>query len=55
MLFRNHVIRRLSAAAQRADAMLEGGGAEGAAFWRRIVKAAKELQRAQPSLGEQIH
>ncbi len=37
----------------RADAMLEKGDMEGAATWRRIVKAVEELQRQEP--GERAH
>ena len=42
-------------APQRADAMLEKGDIEGAAVCRQIVKAAKELQRAQPRPSEATH
>ncbi len=35
-------------AAMQADAMLEKGDVEGAATWRRIVKAVEELQRQEP-------
>ena len=34
-------------AAMRADAMLEKGDLEGYAAWRRILRAAEELQRAE--------
>ncbi len=46
---------RSSSEARYADAMLERGNMEGAEVWRRVIKAAKELQRAQPILGEAIH
>ncbi len=55
VLIREHGDDAALEAAQRADAMLERGDMEGAAVWRRIVKAAKELQRAEPSAGEAIH
>ena len=42
-------------AAMRADAMLEAGDLDGSALWKRIVKAVGELQRAQPSSGEQVN
>ncbi len=31
-------------AAQRADAMLEKGDLEGAAVWRRVLRAVEEMQ-----------
>ena len=42
-------------AAIRADAILEKGDMEGAAAWRRIVKAVEELQRQEPGPGERAH
>ncbi len=38
-------------AAMRADAMLEAGALDGYAVWRRVLKAMKELQRADPAPG----
>ena len=35
--------------------MLERGDMKGAAVWRRIVRAVKELQRAERSPGEAAH
>ncbi len=35
-------------AAMRADAMLDKGDLNGAAAWRRILRAVEELQRAEP-------
>jgi hypothetical protein len=40
-------------AAMRADAMLEKGDLDGYATWRRILRAVKELQRADP--GARVH
>ena len=39
----------------RADAMLEKGDLDGAAMWRRIVRAIEELQHTQPKPGETAH
>ncbi len=36
----------------QADAMLDKGNLDGAAVWRRIVRAAEELQRKAPGPGE---
>ncbi len=41
------LIREYGEAAQRADARLEKGNMEGAAVWRRLLKAVKELQRKE--------
>ena len=42
-------------AAMEADAMLDKGNLDGAAVWRRIVKAVEELQRKEPGAGERRH
>ncbi len=42
-------------AAMQADAMLEKGDLDGAAVWRRIVKAIEELQREELGPGERRH
>ncbi len=42
-------------AAMRADKFLAVGDMEGAATWRRIVKAVEELQRQEPAPGERAH
>ncbi len=42
-------------AAQRADAMLEKGDIEGAAVWRRVLKAVEELQRKERREGDAAH
>ncbi len=39
-------------AAMQADEMLDNGDLDGAAVWRRIVRAAEELQRKAPGPGE---
>ncbi len=36
-------------AAQRADALLEAGDLDGAATWRRILDAIKQLQGETPA------
>ncbi len=35
-------------AAQRADAMLEAGDVKGAATWKRVLAAVRELQKREP-------
>jgi hypothetical protein len=42
-------------AAMRADAMLEAGDLDGYAVWRRILRAAGELQRTKPGPGVRVH
>ncbi len=41
-------------AAMRADAMLEAGDLDGAAVWKRILRAVEELQRADPGPGRKV-
>ncbi len=41
--------------AMRADAMLEKGDLDGAATWRRILRAVEELQGSEPKPGEAVH
>ena len=42
-------------AAMRADAMLEAGDLDGLAVWKRILRAVEEIQRAEPTLDEELH
>ncbi len=42
-------------AAMRADAMLDKGDLDGAATWKRILKAVEELQGTEPKPGEAVH
>ncbi len=42
-------------AAMHAGAILEKSDMDGAAVWRRIVKAIDELQRQEPGPGERRH
>ena len=42
-------------AAMRADAMLEGGDLDGYAVWKRILRAVKVLQSAEPTEGERVN
>ncbi len=51
----NHGAEASIHAAMQADAMLAKGDMDGAAVWRRIVKAVEELQRAEPGPGERRH
>ena len=42
-------------AAMGADAMLDKGDLDGYAVWRRILRAVKELRRAEPGPGVLVH
>ncbi len=42
-------------AAMRADAMLDKGDLDGAATWKRILKAVEDLQGTEPKPGEAVH
>ena len=39
----------------KADAMFDKGDLDGAATWRRILRAVEELQGAEPKPGEAVH
>ncbi len=39
----------------RADAMLEKGDLGGYEVWKRILRAVRELQRAEPGPGGKVH
>ncbi len=55
VLIREHGQDAALEAAQRADAMLEKGEMDGAAVWKRIVRAVEELQRQGRRPGEPAH
>ncbi len=42
-------------AAMRADAMLDRGDLDGAAVWKRILRAVEELRGTKPKPGEAVH
>ncbi len=42
-------------AAKRADELMNACDLDGAAEWRRIVAAIKEMQRVEPATGERRH
>ncbi len=42
-------------AAMRADELLEKGDLDGAAVWRRVLRAVEELQDTAPKSGEVVH
>ncbi len=42
-------------AAMRADAMLDKGGMDGYAVWKRVLMAVEELQREIATAGDQTH
>ena len=39
----------------RADELLDAGDLDGAAVWRRIIRAIEELQRKEPREGEAVN
>ncbi len=55
VLIREHGEDAALEAAQRADAMLETGDMEGAAVWRRVLKAVEEMQRTEQASDETTH
>ncbi len=55
VLVKQHGVDAPIHAAMRADAMLENGGLDGYAAWRRILRAVEELQGAAPKPGEAVH
>ncbi len=55
VLIREHGADAALEAAQRADAMLAKGDMEGAAVWRRVLRAIEEMQRAQATPDEALH
>ena len=55
VLIREHGEDAALEAAQRADAMLERGDMEGAAVWRRVLRAVAELQRKERREDEAAH
>ncbi len=42
-------------AAMRADELLEAGDLDGAATWKRILRAVEELRGTKPKPGEKVH
>ncbi len=42
-------------AAMRADAMLDKGDLDGAAVWKRVLRAVEELQGTAPKPGGAVH
>ena len=55
VLIREHEEDAAIEAAQRADAMLEKGDLEGCAVWKRVLKAAEEMQRKERAPRESAH
>ncbi len=55
VLIRQHGDGAALETAQRADAMLEKGDMEGAAVWKRIVRAVEEIERKEQRAGEVAH
>ena len=48
LLLKRHGDTAWFEAAQKADAMLEAGDMEGAATWKRVLAAVRELQDREP-------
>ncbi len=55
VLIREHGQDAALEAAKHADAMLEKGGLEGLAAWKRILAAIEEIRRTEPTAGEPRH
>ena len=55
LIIKRHGEDAAIAAAQRADELLNEGDHEGAAVWRRILRAVEELQRVKPQVGERVN
>ncbi len=55
LLFEQHGDEAPFHAALRADALLDAGDLEGAAVWRRILKAVEELRRSEPEVNDGLH
>ena len=54
-LIQRHGSEAAILAAMRADELMDAGDLDGAAVWRRIVAAIKEMQRVEPGPGERRH
>ncbi len=52
VLIREHGTDAAIEAAKHADAMLEKGGLEGQAVWKRILRAVGEIQRTKQAPSE---
>jgi len=55
VLVKHHGVDAPIEAAMRADALLEAGDLDGAAAWKRILRAVEELQRTEPVEGERVN
>ncbi len=55
LLIKQHGDEASIHAAMRADELLEAGDLDGAAMWRRIIRAIEELQRREPREGEAVN
>lgn len=53
LLVKQHGANAPIQAAMRADELLESGDLDGAATWKRILRAVEELQRVEP--GGKVH
>ena len=55
LLIKQHGDEAAIHAAMRADKMLDAGDLDGAAMWRRIIRAIEELQRKEPRQDEAVN
>lgn len=55
VLIREHSEDTALEAAQWADKFLEDGNMAGSAVWRQVLKAVKEIQRAEPEEDEAVN
>ena len=55
LLLDQHGETAATIAAMRADEFFERGDMDGAAAWRRIIKAIDELSKRRPTDGERLH
>jgi triphosphoribosyl-dephospho-CoA synthetase len=55
LIVKRHGANAAIQAGMRADELLAEGDVDGAATWRAIIRAIKELQRAMPRQGEAMN
>ena len=55
LMVRKHGSEATLQAAMRADELLDQGDLDGAAVWRRIVKAVEELLNTERPISSRVH
>ena len=55
ILIKRHGADAAIEAARQADELLEAGGMDGCAIWKRILSAVAELTRTAPAEGERVN